>query len=181
MTHSPPTVASLPPTFGELYHAEFGFVFNLVRRFGGREADLEDLTHDVFMGAWRSRASYDASRPLRPWLMGISFRVVSDYLGRVRNRVEVVAPEEAQAVPDHSKGPFEQTEARQAQDLVQSALSRIETVRRAVFVLHELEDMPISEVARVLEVPEGTAWSRLRTARREFSAAVQSLEQRGML
>jgi RNA polymerase sigma-70 factor, ECF subfamily len=154
-------------------------VFNLVRRFGGREADLEDLTHDTFMAAWNSRASFDVSRPLRPWLMGIAFRVVSDYLGRARHRVELAAPEEAHTVPDPSRGPGEHAEALQARDLVQSALLQIAPERRAVFVMHEIEELPISEVARIIEVPEGTAWSRLRTARREFNAAVQSLEQQG--
>lgn len=170
---------SLPPTFEALYHAEFGFVFNLVRRFGGRDADLEDLTHDVFLAAWRSRATFDASRALRPWLMGIAFRVVSDFQSRARHRFESAGAEEAQLVADQSRSPVEQTEAGQAQRLVQQALQKLEPARRAVFVMHELEELPISEVARVLDVPEGTAWSRLRSARSDFSAAVKALEEGG--
>src|SRR6202034_4438379 len=60
--------------------------------------------------------------------------------------------------------------------LVHAALETLDPDRRAVFVLHELDECPIPEVARVLEIPTATAYTRLRLAREGFAAAVKRIE-----
>lgn len=76
-------------------------------------------------------------------------------------------------VPSTSATPDRALERRQAQHLVHRALDVLDLDKRAVFVLHDLDDTPIPEIARALGIAEGTAYSRLRAARSEFTAAVR--------
>jgi RNA polymerase sigma-70 factor (ECF subfamily) len=63
--------------------------------------------------------------------------------------------------------------------LVLAALDAIEMDRRAVFVLYEIDEVPMEEVARSLGIPVNTGYSRLRLARAEFAAAVKRLRPNG--
>jgi RNA polymerase sigma-70 factor, ECF subfamily len=166
------------PTFAAVYRAEFAFVVRSLRRLGVPPGDLEDLTHDVFMTAYRRRAAFDPSRPIRPWLFGITFRLASDFKRLVRHNRELPLERTAEA-PDGGRPPDEAAALAQDRQLVIDALARVELDRRAVFVMHDLEELPVPEIAEALQIPLGTAYSRLRAARLEFSDAVRTLRQGG--
>jgi RNA polymerase sigma-70 factor (ECF subfamily) len=57
-------------------------------------------------------------------------------------------------------------------------LDAMKDEQRAVFVLYELEELTVPEIASLLEVPVGTATSRLRAAREEFEASLRRLRAR---
>ena len=80
----------------------------------------------------------------------------------------------------HETGPApDQTlHAKQARALVVAALERLPLPRRAVVVMHEIDDVPVSEVAAVLGIPLFTAYSRLRKGRRELETALRRLLNR---
>jgi RNA polymerase sigma-70 factor (ECF subfamily) len=59
--------------------------------------------------------------------------------------------------------------------LVAAALESLDLDRRAVFVLHDLDDVPVPEIARTLDIPLNTAYSRLRVARERFVKAITRL------
>src|SRR6266849_1516490 len=98
--------------FDAIYGAEFPYVWHSLRRLGVQGRDLEDLTHDVFATAFRRRADYDPSRPMRPWLFGIAFRVASEFRRRAHT-ARVVADETADALQPGLL-PDEEVAARQA-------------------------------------------------------------------
>ena len=166
-------------TFRDIYEAEFPYVWNTLRRLGIRGADLKDLAHDVFVVAFRRLADYDPTRPVRPWLFGIAFRVVA----HVR-RKEQTDPERSDAVlvdelASSGAGPEESLAARQDRLLVARALEALDLDRRAVFVMHELDGQAVPEIARTLSIPLNTAYSRLRLARRDFIEAVKQTRSVG--
>ena len=63
--------------------------------------------------------------------------------------------------------------------LVQCALDSLDIEKRAVFVLHELEDMAAREIAEALGVRLNTVYSRLRLARLEFERAIRRMQLAG--
>ena len=75
---------------GAVFHAECDYVARTLRRLGIREADLEDLTHDVFVTFHRKLHQYDPSRPVRPWLFGIAFRLASEHRRRAVRRTAIL-------------------------------------------------------------------------------------------
>lgn len=61
--------------------------------------------------------------------------------------------------------------------MIIAALGAIQEGRRAVFVLYELDGVPMDGIARTMSIPVNTAYSRLRVAREEFRAAVTRLRR----
>ena len=61
--------------FRAIYDREFDYVWHSLRRLGIPARDLPDVTHDVFVKLHRSLVNYDTTRPFRPWLFGVLFRV----------------------------------------------------------------------------------------------------------
>jgi RNA polymerase sigma-70 factor (ECF subfamily) len=75
--------------------------------------------------------------------------------------------------------PDEAAALNQDRKLVLDALAHVEPSRRGVFVMHDIEGVAVPEIAQALEIPIGTAHSRLRQARIEFADAVAVLRQGG--
>jgi RNA polymerase sigma-70 factor (ECF subfamily) len=165
------------PTFRTLFEAEFSYVLNTLRRLGVRDADLEDLTHDVFVTVYRSLPEYDPKRPLRPWLFGMAFRFASDYRRRAQHRREVADDRRAEPI-DRAPPADEQLATREARQLVIEALDAVELDRSAVLVMHDIDGHGVPEIAQALAIPLNTAYSRLRLARDQFKAAVQRIRLR---
>ncbi|HEX8790218.1 MAG TPA: sigma-70 family RNA polymerase sigma factor [Polyangiaceae bacterium] len=166
-----------PLDLRELFTMHAPYVWNSLRRLGVLASDLEDLTHDVFVQVQRHLGEYDASRPLRPWLFGFAFRIASQYWRRAHRRRERSADAAVARAVDPSALPDQRLAAEQDRQLVLSALEAIDLDRRAVFVLYEIDGVPMAEIARLLGIPVNTAYSRLRVARTEFAAAVRRLRR----
>jgi RNA polymerase sigma-70 factor (ECF subfamily) len=159
--------------FRAIYAAHLTHVWNTLRRFGVHDRDLEDLCHDVFVAFYRCRAEFDPSRPVRPWLSGIAFRVASDYRRRAQHRRE--QPVEAPAPLSREPAADERLAAREQQGLVLAALQALDEPRRAVLIMHDVDEQPMPEIATVLGLRLNTAYSRLRLARADFAAACKRL------
>jgi RNA polymerase sigma-70 factor (ECF subfamily) len=160
--------------FRQIYDREFNYVWHSLRRFGVWDRDLEDAAHDCFVVIHRKLHEFDQERPLKPWLVGIAFRVASDFRRRAQHRRELVS-DEVEAV-DPTQSAEHLVAAQQRRDLVREALESLDEDTRAVFVLHEIEGHTMPEVAEVLETPLNTCYSRLRLARERFTAAVKRLQ-----
>lgn len=161
-----------------LYRAHAPFVARFLMRLGASGEDVPDLVQDVFLVAHR-RGGFTIGRA-KPttWLAEIAFRVASDRRKKARRRLEDSNAEAvalAPAVPA-SASPGQKAEARQALARVQRVLDTLTPQKRAVFVLYELEGQSCDAIAGALEVPVGTVYSRLHSARREFSKAHAALE-----
>ncbi|MES1174632.1 MAG: RNA polymerase sigma factor [Myxococcales bacterium] len=166
------------PAFRDIFETQFSYVWNVLKRLGVAERDLEDLCQQVFLQVHGQLHTFDGRRPLRPWLFSFAYHAASNYRALARHRVElsIVAPEQADAAP----GADEQLITRQELELVELALTRVALERRAVLLLHEVEGYSIPEVAETLGIPLNTAYSRLRLARQEYELAVRKLRaQRG--
>ena len=168
-----------PESFRTVFEAEHGYVWNTLRRLGVRDADLKDQTQEVFIVVHGLLPDFDASRPIRPWLFGIAYRIALRYRALARHRRESFdePPEPVDAAPRAD----EQLELAERRAIVLEAIESIELARRAVFVMIEIDGAAMPEVAEALSIPINTAYSRLRLAREDFAAAVQRLRARRRL
>jgi len=168
-----PTPPEVPPRpdFNTVFRAEFDYVWFSLRRLGVAPSDLEDVTHEVFILVYQQLDRYDPERPLRPWLFGFAYWVASDYRRLARHRVE--ARGDLWDMADSGPSTVDQVAARQSLELAWKAIGELDLDRRAVFLLHEVEGYAMPEVARALQIPLNTAYSRLRLARGDFAKVVQ--------
>jgi len=161
--------------FRATFETEHRYVWNSLRRLGVRERDLPDVTHDVFMAFFRALDGFERGRPVKPFLFGIAFRVASDYRRLGRNKNEFLdEPEERRDSTPNAESAVSRSEDR---TLVQQALSELEPDRRAVFIMHDIDETSMPEIARALGIPLNTGYSRLRLARQEFKAAVSKARE----
>ena len=157
------------------FETELDLVYRALRRQGIAGADAEDLAQEVFLVMWRRWADYDPARPLRPWLLGITFRVAHDHR---RRRQREVPSGFIEHVPDDDRASVdEQVALARVRALVREALGTLDDNQRAVMILHELDGLAMPEIAGTLEVPVTTLYSRLASARRSFARAVRRLER----
>lgn len=167
--------AASETTLASIYEAEVAFVWKSLRRLGIRDADLEDVTHDLFIAVQRKLPERDPARPVRPWLFGFAYRLASDYRRSGRARRELLA--DVQEVPDPAPAADEQLSAREAHALILAALDALTLDARAVFVMHDLDGCSMPDIAEVLGEGLNTLYSRLRLARRRFMNTVRHLQK----
>ena len=155
----------------QAFQDELDYVYRTLRRLGTASSEVDDLAQEVFLALRRCWTDYDATRPLRPFLFGISFRIASAYERKRRREVAFGVVD----VGDTGPGPDDALQSKRARALVLAALDRIPLPRRAVLVMHDIDDVPVRDVASTLEIPLFTVYSRLRKARRELEAAIRRM------
>jgi RNA polymerase sigma-70 factor, ECF subfamily len=176
IVEQPPARSPQGERFERLYESEKSFVWNLMFRFGVPTQDREDVFQEVFLRAFRQPLPPSEASP-RPWLMGIAFRVASEWR-RLRRKHEV-AEQEPGELKGTAPSPEQRYSAHQDLELLERALQQIELERRAIFIAYEMEEIPVPEIAASMGVPLNTAYSRLRLARQEFAEAVRRLQAKG--
>ncbi len=174
----PQSVAERVASYRSMYEGQVDFVWRNLRRLGVSDADVEDRTQEVFVIAHRRFDQFeDRGHGPRAWLFQIVLRVASDARRHRRRH-----PEDPDGGAAELRGwiePEQQSELarREALSRLDEALSMIDVQRRAVLVLHEIEEMTAPEIARSLEIPLNTVYSRLRVARSELEQALTRLSR----
>ena len=149
------------------------FVWRSLRRLGVPDGDVDDAIQQVFLVAFR-RLGEIAKDSERAFLFQTALRVAADWRRTYRRRCEQ-AGVELHDLPDGSASPEELMDQRRARALLDRVLGALPLDLRAVFVLFELEELTMMEIATMSDIPPGTVASRLRRARQAFQAAARSL------
>lgn len=148
----------------DLYDAHAGAVYSLARRILSNEADAEDVTHDVFMQAWRDAGRYDPARgEVAAWLLVIARTRAIDFLRRCTRA--------------HSAGSAYQYEIPNVEQSVEYVVATSEQVARVQDALGQLPDdqrrplelsyyagLTHAEIAAETGWPLGTVKTRIRSA-----------------
>ena len=149
-----------------LVDAHYEFVWRSLRRFGIRDGEVDDAVQKVFWVACRKLPSIkDGSE--RAFLFQTALRVAAD-MRRAERRSREVVGADVDDVFDPRPGPDDLIDRRRARLLLDRSLDDMTLEQRAVFVLFEVEQMTLVEIASLLGIPRGTVASRLRKARSEF-------------
>ena len=174
-----PTAAGACRNFREVFDAHARFVWRALLGLGVQERDVPDASQQVFLVLDQKLGQLDQGCPMRTFVYGICLRVAADF----RNRAHVRRERLFANAPDHSAAATQEEiiSSREALQHLQSALDQIDPSQREVFVLYEIEDLAMADVARAIGCPLQTAYSRLHAARKSIAAAMgEHLEDDGM-
>lgn len=130
------------------------------------------MTQEVFLRVFRSLGSWDASRPLRPWVMSIAVNRCRTHLA-TRPRL----PECVDFLHETVPGPPDDDSHELAREIRQ-ALQCLRLEYRTVFLLFHEQGQPYEEIAQALGRPVGTVKTWLHRARSEL---LEILRNRGMI
>jgi RNA polymerase sigma-70 factor (ECF subfamily) len=147
------------------------FTWRSLRRLGLSPDGADDAAQRVFVVASQRLADIEPGRE-KAFLFNTAVHVASSARRTHARRREVFVAEHVE-VPDPAPRADELIDRHRARALLEEVLLELPMERRSVFILFELEQMTIADIARTLDLAEGTVASRLRRARQEFQAWVR--------
>jgi RNA polymerase sigma-70 factor (ECF subfamily) len=146
--------------------ANFDALWRFLRRLGIGDGDVDDAVQEVILVLARKLESVEVGSE-RSFVFSTGFRVASDMRKRAKRRRELEGAslyEPVGVAPD----PEASVEQKRLTVLFAQVLEQLSLELRAVFVLFELEEFTMAEIAEALEIPPGTVASRLRRGRETF-------------
>lgn len=156
-------------TFEALYARHHRMVRAVVFHLSGA-MEIDDLVQETFVRIWKGLSSFRGSSSAKTWIYRIAVNAALDH-GRKARRWKFGLLKETMPDPkNHEQGAVEK-------ELVRKGLSLLSEEHRAVVVLHHFEGLSTSEISEILEIPEGTARSRLYYAK---TALLEFLKKQGV-
>jgi RNA polymerase sigma-70 factor (ECF subfamily) len=155
---------------------EFGpMVWRVLRRYGVGDSEIDDACQEVFLIVLRKFGTFEGRSSLSTWLYSIA--------GHVARRTREKRAKErhlrgvSKADPVDSQTPLSRLESRQQLARIDQALSELDEAKRTVFVLFEIEELPMSEVSQIAGCNLSTAYTRLHAAREHIAYALESSDR----
>lgn len=149
-----------------------GMVFAVCLRQLGHREDAEDVAQQTLVRAVRHLRHWDPQRPLSPWVLTIAINRCRTHASQKRLRTHSF-----DAAPDAPIRDSRRATPDLAEEL-QIALEGIREEYRTCFILFHQQELSVSEVAEIMNCPEGTVKTWLHRARRELA---QHLIERGVV
>ena len=158
--------------FAQLVEANTGKIYSLTLRMTGNPEDAADLTQETFLNAWRGLPRFQGQSAFSTWLYRLASNACIDFLRRESRRPTLsmtVLEEDEESrqaeISDERWSPHQALERQELRDQLEQGLAAISPEHRQILLLRESEGLSYQEIARILELEEGTVKSRLARAR----------------
>lgn len=138
-----------------------------------RQAAAE-LTQDVFVRAYERLASYNLSRPLRPWLIKITYRLAQDRWRDSQARDRHLRQVQQHMDCSQSVLPLDDLIADERNRRLWQAVQTLPLAERTAVTLYYREGLSVEEVASATDVSAGTVKTLLFRARSRLREYLQS-------
>jgi RNA polymerase sigma-70 factor (ECF subfamily) len=149
--------------------AHYASLWRWLRRLGVPEAAVEDVAQQALFVFAQRIDDVEHGRE-KTFLFGVALRVAYAARREHRRWRDAGDDRELAELPAPAPDAAQQLDDRRARALLDALLESMPFDQRSVFILHELEEMTMAEIARTLDIPAGTVASRLRRARETFEA-----------
>jgi RNA polymerase sigma-70 factor (ECF subfamily) len=152
-------------------------VWRSARRLGVPSAAVDDVVQEIFLVIARRHDDFEARSSLRTWIFGIVVGIVRNYRRSARRKdAPLVASDEAPETRSDDRpsqpGPYRLAVKAEALRLLHRLLDELDDDKREVFVMAELEQLAMAEIAEAIGIKVNTVQSRLRAARQKFDEAL---------
>jgi len=157
--------------FTELMNAYQAPVYGYLVRCGVPPASRDDVFQEIFLKIHLAAASYQPSRPLRPWLFTIAANSVRNHF-RDESRHRVADDARACDAPSRDHGPRALAEIRETTAWLERALPALPLAQREVLLLGSIGGLRLQDIATLLDIPLNTVKTLTRRARSSLARAL---------
>jgi RNA polymerase sigma-70 factor, ECF subfamily len=166
--------------FGEIVTRYKNGLYAFLRKFLNQHELVEDVFQETFLQLYTSRASFDHSRPLRPWLFTIAANKAKDALRKVQ-RTDAISIGTLSSADEMSfeevlnllactnDAPLDTIEREETAQRVRQIIAHMPDSLREILVLAYFNRFSYKQMAEILSIPIGTVKSRLHTAVARFA------------
>jgi RNA polymerase sigma-70 factor (ECF subfamily) len=149
-------------------------VYAICYRFTGSDQEAQDLTQEVFLRVFRTLRSFRSGEgSFGVWMARLARNLLIDHYRRTRLERASESIEEQLPMLEEKAGATARADGmlvgREASEVLQGALQKLSPELRETVILRDLEELEYREIAKVLNVPEGTVKSRLNRGRAELA------------
>ena len=172
--------------FRELVNRYKNGLYAFLKQFLNHQDMVEDAFQETFLQLFTSRASFDTSRPLRPWLFTIAANKAKDALrkrqrtaattiGTIADSQEMSFDEVLNALTADSTMPYEKLQESELSSQVGQVIADMPENLREILILAYFNKFSYKQMAQILSIPIGTVKSRLHTAVGRFAKEWKSI------
>lgn len=165
---------------GALFRAHGAVVFRVVERMTGPGPHVDDLVQQAFLTALERKDQLPSEDQQRAWLIRTALNHVRHHRRSFVRRTQLAQHVQTHDEPNPPPMPEAVVERRRQAQWIRECTLAIPEKQRAVFILHELEEWEVPAIANLLDIPENTVWSRLRTARAVFERHAMQTRKKGV-
>jgi len=162
---------------GDLYDRHQQMVYRTALAVTGDPAAAADLLQDVFLRMHRFADRIDPDRPLEPWLYRTTTNLTYTWVKRHKRFLRPLEDMAEWLSGGKKQSPSHLAEKDEEWEDIRKAILHLSLVQRMVVVLYYINDLSLSEISEVLDIPVGTVKSRLYYGRRVLK---QHLESNGL-
>ena len=157
--------------FEELVRLYEKRVLALTRRMCQNPEDAAEAAQEAFFAAWQGLKHFRGDSSFSTWLYRLASNACVDLLRREKRRQAAVSlDDEGLSIPSETPSPQEEAERRELGEQIEAGLRALPPEYRAVLVLREIHQLRYDEIARALELDEGTVKSRISRGRKRLRA-----------
>jgi RNA polymerase sigma-70 factor (ECF subfamily) len=186
-------VAGEESAFREIVNRYKNSLYAFLRNFLNQQDLIEDVFQETFIQLYASRDSFDATRPLRPWLFTIAANKAKDALrkqqrtaatliGAIADSQEMSFDDVLDSLTSDETMPYNELEDSEASSQVRQVIADMPENLREILILAYFNKFSYKQMAEILSIPIGTVKSRLHTAvgrfAKDWKAAFRSKKTR---
>ncbi len=163
----------------ELVRRYTPLVWSVCSRSGLASSEAEDVTQEVFWSAFLALRRYRGECRLSTWFYTLALRRMADYRRSPERRQlpsgMPSSPEFPQVLAASGASPEAEAVTGQRRDRVRAALDALAEPSRSVLLAYYVGELPVSAIARTLDLPEGTVKSHLHRGRQALREKLRDL------
>jgi RNA polymerase sigma-70 factor (ECF subfamily) len=164
----------------EKYQRKLG---RLLARFIRDPAEVEDVTQEAFIKAYRALPAFRGDSAFYTWLYRIGINTAKNYLMALGRRAPTSTEVEAEDAEGYEEGeqlrdintPESMLLSKEIAQTVNATIEQLPEELRAAIQLREIEGMSYEDIARIMDCPIGTVRSRIFRAREAIAERLRPL------
>ncbi len=172
--------------FAYIYEQTYGEKYYIALKYMKNTVDADDVISEAYIKAWEKIDTLTDAEKIGSWLGQIVARTALDVLKKKKPKLfsSIEDDAEAQSVldvenPSIDEHPEKSYTSKERQQLIQQMIDSLSDEQRICVLMYYYEEMAVTQIAEMLECPEGTVMSRLNYARKNLKKKADELQQKG--